>query len=107
VLEVVGQLLLINLRSGDLLCRYAGDRFALLLPGTIESHARETAEHLANVLKISRVHTRQGVRLQLSARVACAVAHTDPDVLIDRLNALIEAAPPTGAMPGTAQTVSG
>lgn len=106
VLEVIGQMLLLNLRSGDLLCRYAGDRFAMLLPGTTESHANELAEHLANVLKICRVHTRQGVRLQLSARVACAVAHTDPDVLIDRLNAIIEATAPTESLVSAAQPVS-
>lgn len=90
VLQSISQLLLLHLRQGDLLCRYAGDRFALLLPGTSETAAREIAQHLSFVVLHSRLHTRQGVRLLLSARVACAVADTDPDVLIAHLNASIE-----------------
>lgn len=90
VLQAVSQLLLLHLRHDDLLCRYAGDRFALLLPATCEVDARDCAEHLSLVLSQSRLHTRQGVRLHLSARVACAVSDTDPDVLIAHLNARIE-----------------
>jgi GGDEF domain-containing protein len=33
VLQAVGHMLLLNLRNDDLLCRYAGDRFAVLMPG--------------------------------------------------------------------------
>lgn len=90
VLQSISQLLLLHLRQGDLLCRYAGDRFALLLPGTSAAAAREIAQHLSFVVLHSRLYTRQGVRLLLSARVACAVADTDPDVLIAYLNASIE-----------------
>ncbi len=90
VLQAVSQLLLLHLRHDDLLCRYAGDRFALLLPATTEADARERAQHLSLVLGHSRLHTRKGARLHLSARVACAVADTDPDVLIAHLNARIE-----------------
>lgn len=91
VLQAVSQILLLNLRPDDLLCRYAGDRFALLLPNTRENEAREMAQHLATMVGALRLHTRRaGQPLPLTARVACAMAHTDLDVLIQRLNEAIE-----------------
>lgn len=101
VLQAISQILLLNLRHDDLLCRYAGDRFVLLLPDTEECEAIQMAEHLAGMVGLSRLHTRNGGhRLQLTARVACAMAHTDLDVLVDGLNAAIECT--DGAQPEVA-----
>jgi diguanylate cyclase (GGDEF)-like protein len=48
----ISELLLLNLRQSDLICRYAGDRFALLLPGT----QGEAALQLAQELELSVQH---------------------------------------------------
>ncbi len=91
VLQAISQIILLNLRKDDLICRYAGDRFAILMPCTDEVAATQMAHHLAEVVSMTRLYTRQAnQRLQLTARVACAIAHTDPDVLIDGLNAVID-----------------
>jgi hypothetical protein len=47
LLQAVSHLLLLNLRNHDLLCRYAGDRFAMLLPETGQAEAERIANHLA------------------------------------------------------------
>lgn len=46
LLNEVTELLLLNLRSDDLVCRYAGDRFAILLPNTSEARAHQIANEL-------------------------------------------------------------
>ncbi|QNM98372.1 GGDEF domain-containing protein [Chitinimonas koreensis] len=102
LLQALGHLLLLNLRNDDLLCRYAGDRFAVLLPETGQAEADRIAAHLRAVVGQLAWHTRaEGRRLALSARVACAVADTDAERLLAALNAALEpaAAPlaPAGA----------
>lgn len=94
VLQALTQLLLLNLRRQDLLCRLAGDRFVALLPDTGESQARQIAEELrlavANLAHRSRQH---GERLQLRASVACAMAlGEDAETLLARLNQSLERA---------------
>jgi diguanylate cyclase (GGDEF)-like protein len=94
VLQALTQLLLLNLRRQDLLCRLAGDRFVALLPDTGESQARQIAEELrlavANLAHRSRQH---GERLQLRASVACAMAlEEDAETLLVRLNQSLERA---------------
>ena len=51
VLQAVSQLLLLNLRHCDLLCRLAGDRFVALLPGTGEAQAWRIAGELENAVR--------------------------------------------------------
>lgn len=45
-LREIAQLILMNLRAVDLACRYAGDRFVLLLPEIAPEEARRLAEQL-------------------------------------------------------------
>ena len=61
VLQAVGHMLLLNLRNDDLLCRYAGDRFAVLMPGVARADAVEVARHLCFMVGQMR-HCRQGWR---------------------------------------------
>ncbi|MEK1906449.1 MAG: GGDEF domain-containing protein [Pseudomonas sp.] len=88
VLQALTQLLLLNLRRQDLLCRLAGDRFVVLLPNTGERQARQLAEELR--LAVSHLaHKAQahGERLQLQASVASVMAlGEDADSLLRRLN---------------------
>lgn len=44
LLREVGQLIAMNIRDGDLACRYASDRFIVLLPNTTQYIANEIAE---------------------------------------------------------------
>ena len=46
VLRALGALLLRNSRRSDICCRYGGEEFLLVLPGTAEATARERAERL-------------------------------------------------------------
>lgn len=94
VLQALTQLLLLNLRRQDLLCRLAGDRFVALLPDTGESQARLIAEELrlavAHLAHRSRQH---GERLPLRASVACVMAlEEDAETLLARLNQALERA---------------
>jgi diguanylate cyclase (GGDEF)-like protein len=96
VLQAISHLLLLNLRSDDLLCRYAGDRFAVLMPATTQDDASRMAHHLEHCVRLLAHHTQtHGERLWISVRVACAVADQDADKLLDRLNARLELGPPS------------
>jgi diguanylate cyclase (GGDEF)-like protein len=95
VLQAISHLLLLNLRSDDLLCRYAGDRFAVLMPATSQDDASCMAQHLEHCVRMLAHHTQaHGERLWITARVACAATEQDADTLLDRLNASLELGPP-------------
>ena len=88
VLQALTQLLLLNLRHRDLLCRLAGDRFVVLLPDTGAREAQLLAEELrlavAHLAYKARAH---GERLQLQASTAAVMAlQDDTDGLLKRLN---------------------
>ena len=88
VLQALSQLLLLNLRRHDLLCRLAGDRFVVLLPNTGERQARELALELQHAVRSLAHKTRlQGERLQLAATTAVVMALDEPPQdLLKRLN---------------------
>ncbi len=97
VLQALSQLLLLNLRQHDLLCRLAGDRFVVLLPNTGESQGRLLALELQQAVQGLAHKTRQhGERVYLSASTAVVMAVDEaPDGLLKRLNlALARAKPP-------------
>jgi diguanylate cyclase (GGDEF)-like protein len=85
VLQAVGHMLLLNLRNDDLLCRYAGDRFALLMPDTGLAEADVLARHLTTMVGQMRHHAKDG-RVPVSLRHACANADVAPDVLLAQLS---------------------
>ncbi|QKE65543.1 GGDEF domain-containing protein [Aquipseudomonas campi] len=88
VLQALTQLLLLNLRRQDLLCRLAGDRFVVLLPHTGERQARQLAEELqAAVAHLAHKTGQHGERLQLRATTASVMAlQDDAQSLLQRLN---------------------
>ena len=51
LLREVAQIILMNMRDGDLACRYAGDRFIALMPHTDEKTACEIATQIKNAIK--------------------------------------------------------
>lgn len=73
LLQAASHLLLLNLPPDALLCRYAADRFCVLLPGTEAASAQGLALQLQAALNHLGHHTRAGLRLQLAARSAWAL----------------------------------
>ncbi|SFV16039.1 GGDEF domain-containing protein [Pseudoduganella namucuonensis] len=99
VLQAVGHMLLLNLRNQDLLCRYAGDRYALLLPGTDAAEADELAAHLCAMVAGMRHAGRQG-RVPVSLRHACTLADGDPEALLAKLSGTVDRAARASAPDG-------
>jgi diguanylate cyclase (GGDEF)-like protein len=60
VIQAVGQRLADNLRSGDLICRYGGEEFAVLLPDTSDARARTVADRLLAAVNAEPIVTAAG-----------------------------------------------
>lgn len=50
LLREIAQLILMNIRDGDLACRYASDRFIVLMPNTDEQTANEIADQVSEAI---------------------------------------------------------
>lgn len=70
LLQAASHLLLLNLPPDALLCRYAADRFCVLLPGADAATAQQCAADLQAALDHLRHHTRAGLCLRLPGRSA-------------------------------------
>ncbi|MES2014984.1 MAG: diguanylate cyclase [Pseudomonadota bacterium] len=91
VLQAVTQLLLLNLRSTDLLCRYAGDRFAVLLPDTAPESAHALADHLRRAVASLRHHARRsGSPITPTVRYTFRNVDAEPRQLLKELNRALE-----------------
>lgn len=98
ILQALSHLFLLNLRRGDLLCRYAGDRYAVLLPETSPAVAAAMGRQLSQAVRSLAYHSRaDGEVVPLSIRVACGAAEADGEALLQRLSAQLEQAPVTAA----------
>lgn len=84
----LSELIMLNLRRCDLLCRYAGDRFAILLPNTGEVMAQMLAQELANAIRYFAFKTsHQGETVFHSVSIGVALALDDsPEHLLARAN---------------------
>ncbi|MDO3380776.1 GGDEF domain-containing protein [Gilvimarinus algae] len=89
LLRELGELILLNLRRCDLLCRYAGDRFAVVLPNTGELLAGQLAEQLTRAVEHFAYKTNQGETVYHSVSTGMA---TGADKSEDSAQALIERA---------------
>jgi len=91
VLLAVAHQLLLNLRHRDLLCRYAGHRFVVLMPDTGLAESQRMGAQLCSMVEAMRFHTLQdNARVAINARMACAVANTQAQSLLTALNAAVE-----------------
>jgi diguanylate cyclase (GGDEF)-like protein len=88
LLQELAELILLNLRRCDLLCRYAGDRFAIVLPNTGETMAQMIAQELANAVRHFAFKTsRQGESVFHSVSIGVALALDDSaEHLLTRAN---------------------
>lgn len=96
-LQAVTHQILLNLRNDDLLCRYSGDRFVLLLPRTPLADAARTARHLEQMVGLTAFHGSDGRRATLHLRTACAAAVGDVQPLLSAMNHELESAAPAHA----------
>ncbi|WBS00318.1 diguanylate cyclase [Pseudoduganella sp. SL102] len=94
VLQAVSHMLLLNLRNDDLLCRYAGDRFAVLMPDLSEAAARDAARHLCVMVAMMRHHAGS-MAVPLTLRHSCAPAGASagrtPDMVLADLCRQVDA----------------
>jgi diguanylate cyclase (GGDEF)-like protein len=68
VLRTFGALLTSNARASDIICRYGGEEFLLILPGMTKEGARQRAEHVRQALEaaiVSHGHCRIAVTTSL------------------------------------------
>lgn len=96
VLQAITQLLLLNLRQQDMLCRLAGDRFVAVLPNTGEQQALSMAGELSqSIASLAHRSQRHGERLQLRATAAAVMALDEDEAqLLKRLNLALASAKP-------------
>lgn len=80
VLESVGQLLLRNVRQNDIVARYGGDEFSVLLPGADQAASRESAERLCALIRRAPWPLR-GITASAGVATACGDPHQVPDLL--------------------------
>lgn len=95
LLNRVGQLLALNLRPTDLVCRDAGDRFSVLLPATGREQAQRLAADLTQAIEATPGYTATGERLTLQVRTAVVMvpAETDSTKIADVIAGLHRRAP--------------
>ncbi|MDR7334221.1 diguanylate cyclase domain-containing protein [Roseateles asaccharophilus] len=79
-LEAAGLTLLLNLREGDLLCRYAGDRFVALLPGCSAAEGERLVGDLQAAL--ATLNLRPGLRLPVRAALHATAGTQSPEQLL-------------------------
>lgn len=91
LLQAVTHTMLLNVRNADLLCRYAGDRFALLVPGGDPDHARAMAEQLRRAVACLRHHTQTGGEaIHVTIRYCARQLDVEPRQLLKELNCALE-----------------
>ncbi len=93
LLREISDLILMNLRPRDLACRYAGDRFVLLLPDTDIAQAKELAKqinHSVQSLAFKIHQDTQPVYQSLSFAAESVHQGDQVDSLLQRVNQRLE-----------------
>ncbi len=102
LLQAVTHLLLLNLRNSDLLCRYAGDRFAVLMTDIDPNGARALAEQLRRAVAALRHYPASGdAPIEVKVRFVLRQLDQEPRQLLRELNCALERRMATGAEAGT------
>ena len=94
VLQRVAHALMSAARQNDIVCRYGGEEFCILLPHTDTEPAEAAAERLRNAIELLRIGA---LCVTASLGVASRVqAHRDPEALIEAADAALYAAKRSG-----------
>jgi diguanylate cyclase len=99
VLIALGRLLRETMRKEDILTRYGGEEFAVILPGMCIDEAEKVAERLRTVVSSTEVRGNEGEILPsvtVSIGLAQAVPGQDPASVIAAADAALYAAKESG-----------
>ena len=72
VLKVFGSFLQQHIRGGDIACRYGGEEFTLILPGTSLENAQQRAEQLCDGIRVLNIDFQNQILGPLSLSVGIA-----------------------------------
>jgi diguanylate cyclase (GGDEF)-like protein len=92
VLVEVTSRMMKTLRSGDLLGRWGGEEFLIVLPMTTVEGARLAAERMREIVAATPITLEDGQQLNITASFGCAAMRgedADPDALIRRADAAL------------------
>jgi diguanylate cyclase (GGDEF)-like protein len=79
----VSGVMVATLRGYDIICRYGGEEFLIVLPATGLTKALETAERLRRVVENEVIETRIGKEFRLT--ISCGVSVLQPGESLDSL----------------------
>jgi diguanylate cyclase len=79
VLRAVGHTLTKTVKTTDVPCRYGGEEFALIMPGTKVEHARIAAERVRKAIEAMAI-TFEGKNLKVTASIGLAEIGSGEDV---------------------------
>jgi len=80
---MVADTLVTTLRDYDIVCRYGGEEYLVILPATGLAKALEAAERIRKVVEDEVIQTRTGDQINLT--VSCGVASLQPTDSLDSL----------------------
>lgn len=92
ILQTVSQLLILNLRQHDLVCRLAADRFVIMLPFTGSQLAAQVALDLEKAIQAQAYyHSQHAEKIKLVARTTHTLVHAEqPQQVLARLHAQLD-----------------
>ncbi len=98
VLAAVGDRLLANIRTGDLLARYGGEEFIVALPGASDDEARLVAERLRFALQDGAYPLAGGEAVRVTASIGVAIGKPGDAIqdVIDRADHVLYASKSAG-----------
>ncbi|MDO6745759.1 GGDEF domain-containing protein [Gilvimarinus sp. 1_MG-2023] len=85
VLKGVGRCIDRTLRKLDVACRYGGEEFALILPGTNLRQAQRVAERVRKSVAAEQISAEDGSVLTVTMSLGCTLFSTDCSVTPDQL----------------------
>jgi len=81
VLQQIAKLLNKHMRRSDVLARFGGEEFSILLSNTAAESAQETAERLRNAVEKDIMLTIEEVELNLTVSIGVATTYPDHSIL--------------------------
>ena len=95
VIKTVGQLLSATVRKEDIVCRYGGEEFVVLLPDTDESKATLLAERLRVAIEQTEI-IADGKTLRVTCSFGVAQAEDASTAVVERADAALYSAKKSG-----------